>query len=48
MVDLDGLRRIAEVEFASIVKGAIRIDFRMRVILLDNSFVYISIREAAQ
>jgi len=45
MADLDGLKRIAEVEFASIVKDTIRMDFKLRVILLDNSFADIFLSE---
>ena len=45
MADLDGLKRIAGVEFASIVKDTIRMDFKLRVILLDNSFADIFLSE---
>lgn len=45
MPDLGDLRRIAEVEFASIVKDTIRLDFKLRAILLDNSFVDIFLSE---
>jgi len=39
MPELEDLKRIAEVEFASIVKNNIRIDYKLRVILSDNSFI---------
>jgi hypothetical protein len=44
MASLKDLRRIAEVEFADIVKSTMLIDYKMRVILKDNSFldVYLS------
>ena len=46
MVSLKDLKRIAEVEFADIVKSSILIDHKMRIILKDNSFldVYLSQR----
>ena len=48
MVRLEDLKRIAEVEFADIVKSSILIDHKMRIILKDNSFldVYLSQRLA--
>jgi hypothetical protein len=44
MANLKDLRRIAEVEFADIVKSTMLIDYKMRVFLKDNSFldVYLS------
>lgn len=46
MPTIDDLKRIAEVEFADIVKGAYQINYKLRVILLNNSFidVYLSQR----
>ena len=46
MARLEDLKRIAEVEFADIVKSSILIDHKMRIILKDNSFldVYLSQR----
>jgi hypothetical protein len=39
MTTLDDLKRIAEVEFADIVKSCIAMDFKIRFILSDNSFI---------
>jgi hypothetical protein len=36
---LEDFRRIAEVEFADIVQSTMRIDYKIRMILVDNSFV---------
>ncbi len=39
MIDIDSLKRIAEVEFYDIVKDTNLTGFKLRVILVDNSFV---------
>jgi len=46
MADLDDLKRIAEVEFADIVRTTMRLDYKIRIILKDNSFidVYLAVR----
>ena len=45
MADLDDLKRVAEVEFADIVKTSIRIDYKMRIILIDKSFIDVFLSE---
>jgi hypothetical protein len=45
MADLDDLKRIAEVEFADIVRSSIRIDYKMRIILIDGSFIDVFLSE---
>ncbi len=46
MPAIDDFKRIAEVEFADIVKGAHRIDYKLRITLINNGFidVYLSQR----
>ena len=39
MQTIDDFKRIAEVEFADIVKGTYRIDYKLRIALIDNSFI---------
>lgn len=39
MIDISSLKRIAEVEFYDIVKNTNLTGFKLRVILVDNSFV---------
>lgn len=39
MADIDDIKRIAEVEFADIVKTTHQIDYKLRVILVNNSFI---------
>lgn len=45
MADLDDLKRVAEVEFADIVRTSIRIDYKMRIILINGSFIDVFISE---
>ena len=45
MANLDDLRRIAEVEFAAIVKDCISMDFKLRILLADNSFIDVFLSE---
>jgi hypothetical protein len=45
MADLEDLKRIAEVEFADIVRTSMRIDYKMRIILIDNSFIDVFLSE---
>jgi len=45
MAKLEDLRRVAEVEFAAIVKDSIPMEFKLRAILLDGSFVDIFLSE---
>jgi hypothetical protein len=39
MPAIDDFKRIAEVEFADIVKSTDRIDYKLRIALINNSFV---------
>ena len=39
MVSLDDLERIAEIEFADIVESTLRIGVKLRVLLVDDSFI---------
>ncbi len=45
MADLEDLKRIAEVEFADIVRTSMSIDYKMRIILIDNSFIDVFLSE---
>lgn len=36
---IDDIKRIAEVEFADIVKETFRIDYKLRIVLINDSFV---------
>ncbi len=45
MANLEDLKRIAEVEFADIVRTSMRIEYKLRIILIDNSFVDIFLSE---
>jgi len=45
MAGLDDLKRIAEVEFADIVKASLRIDYKLRIILMDDSFIDVFLSE---
>ncbi|MCC6545496.1 MAG: hypothetical protein IT392_13545 [Nitrospirae bacterium] len=44
MAAIEDLKRIAEIEFSDIVKSTSQIDFKLRIILINNSFldVYLS------
>jgi len=39
MASIDELRRIAELEFSDIVKEVFPISYKIRIILIDNSFI---------
>lgn len=39
MLSLDHFKRISEIEFAGIVKSTHKIDYKLRILLIDNSFV---------
>ena len=45
MTDIETLKRIAEVEFADIVLNILRIEYKIRIILVDNSFVDIHLSQ---
>jgi hypothetical protein len=42
---VDDLRKIAEVEFADIVKDTLIIDHKLRIFMIDNSFIDANISE---
>lgn len=39
MPNIEDIKRIAEVEFADIVKDIHQIDYKLRIVLINNSFV---------
>ncbi len=39
MAAIEDIKRIAEIEFFDIVKSTSQIDFKLRIILINNSFV---------
>ena len=43
MSTLDKLRRLAEVEFVDIVKDTFLVTFKLRIILLDGSFIDVNL-----
>ena len=43
MATIDDLQRVAEVEFADIVKNTLFITYKLRVVLVDNSFIDVNI-----
>ncbi len=43
MVDLNIIKRIAEVEFADIVEISFTIDYKLRIILKDKSFIDVNL-----
>ena len=45
MIDIDTLKRIAEVEFADIVLNLLKIEYKVRIILVDNSFIDIHLSQ---
>ena len=45
MPNLDDLKRIAEVEFADIVKNTYQVDYKLRIILFNNSFIDINLSQ---
>ncbi|OHE60492.1 MAG: hypothetical protein A2Z47_10195 [Thermodesulfovibrio sp. RBG_19FT_COMBO_42_12] len=45
MQTIDDFKRIAEVEFADIVKGTYRIDYKLRIALIDNSFIEVHLSQ---
>jgi hypothetical protein len=42
---IDDIRRISEVEFADIVKSTHAIDYKLRIILADNSFIDVNLSQ---
>ena len=45
MPSIEDLRRIAEVEFASIVNDTLLIDYKLRIFLIDDSFIDASLSQ---
>jgi hypothetical protein len=45
MTDIETLKRIAEVEFADIVLNTLRIEYKIRITLVDNSFIDIHLSQ---
>ncbi|RME62663.1 MAG: hypothetical protein D6778_10835 [Nitrospirae bacterium] len=45
MSRLEAIKRIAEVEFADIVRITVTIDYKLRIILIDNSFIDVSLSQ---
>ena len=43
MLEFTNIQRIAEVEFADIVKSTHRTDYKLRVILIDGSFIDVNL-----
>lgn len=43
MPSIDDLRKIAEIEFADIVKETLIVDYKLRIFLIDNSFIDVSL-----
>jgi len=41
--DINDLKRIAEIEFASIIKDTFFIGYKLRIILIDDSFVDVNL-----
>ena len=39
MPTIDDLKRIAEIEFAEIVKNTYQIEYKLRIVLVNNSFI---------
>lgn len=45
MPSIDDLRKIAEVEFADIVKDSLIIDHKLRIFLINNGFIDVSLSQ---
>jgi len=43
MATINDLKRIAEVEFPDIVKEVFSISYKIRIILIDNSFIDVNL-----
>ncbi len=39
MPNIDDLKRIAQIEFGAIVKSVHELDYKLKIILIDNSFI---------
>ena len=45
MPSIDDLRKIAEVEFADIVRDSLVIDHKLRIFLINNGFIDVSLSQ---
>lgn len=45
MASIEDIKRITEVEFADIIKNAQQIGYKLRIILVDNSFIDINLSQ---
>lgn len=45
MPSIDDIRKIAEVEFADIVKDTLIADYKLRIFLIDNSFIDVNLSQ---
>jgi len=45
MLDIFDLERISKVEFADIIKNTYIADYKLRIILIDNSFIDIHLSQ---
>ncbi len=43
MATIDDLKRVAEVEFSDIVKETFPISYKLRIVLVDNSFIDVNV-----
>ena len=43
MPTIDDLRRVAEVEFADIIRDTFFISYKLRILLIDNSFIDVNL-----
>ena len=48
MPSIDDLRKIAEVEFADIVRDSLVIDHKLRIFLINNGFIDVSLSRLSQ
>lgn len=45
MPSINDLKKIAEIEYAGIVKNTLILDYKLRIILIDNSFIDINLSQ---
>jgi hypothetical protein len=43
MADIEDIRRIAEIEFSDMVISTYQIDYKLRIVLNNNSFIDVSV-----
>jgi hypothetical protein len=48
MPTVDEIKRIAEIEFADIVKNTYQIDYKLRIVLINNSFIDVYLSQKLQ